>query len=141
MAALTQELIDTILEVQTAQSLQAFALAGGTNLAIRFGQRQSTDIDLFQIKKDVYDLDYITDQVPLPTLMELLQQKHAQYPDNEYPNTFNVDQPRVHSIIFSCCWHSITQIILSDLSVQITPMIYLTSCRIKKPGETPGETG
>lgn len=47
MQALSTELIETIPELQAMQSLQAFALAGGTNLALRFNHRQSIDIDLF----------------------------------------------------------------------------------------------
>ncbi|RPE09383.1 hypothetical protein EGT74_20530 [Chitinophaga lutea] len=44
---LTQKLVDTILELQALQSLDSFALAGGTNLALRFNHRRSVDIDLF----------------------------------------------------------------------------------------------
>jgi hypothetical protein len=45
--ALSQELIDTIVELQSLPSLSAFALAGGTSLALRFNHRRSVDIDLF----------------------------------------------------------------------------------------------
>lgn len=45
--ALSQELADTIVELQALPSLSAFALAGGTSLALRFNHRRSVDIDLF----------------------------------------------------------------------------------------------
>lgn len=37
----------TIKELQSLSSLQLFFLAGGTNLALRYGHRESEDIDLF----------------------------------------------------------------------------------------------
>ncbi len=45
--AVSQELLETIHELQQLSSLSEFALAGGTNLALRFGHRISVDIDLF----------------------------------------------------------------------------------------------
>ena len=45
--ALSQDLIDTIVELQTLSCLSAFALAGGTGLALRFNHRRSVDIDFF----------------------------------------------------------------------------------------------
>ena len=45
--ALSRELVDTIVELQSLPSLSAFALAGGTSLALRFNHRRSIDIDLF----------------------------------------------------------------------------------------------
>lgn len=50
MSTLSQELITTIKELQKLPTLSQFALAGGTNLAIRFGHRESQDIDLFCTK-------------------------------------------------------------------------------------------
>jgi hypothetical protein len=187
MSAISPELLDTIKEVQAMPSLAAFALAGGTNLALRYDHRQSVDIDLFsdqmvgmaglttienelrayygdrvlycslldpeyvsdqcvflraviqktkevavkieviqniplldpfeqidgirclserdigvlklssvsnrKAKKDVYDLDYITDLIPLEALMASLQEKEATYADEVYRNTFDVGDP------------------------------------------------
>jgi hypothetical protein len=47
MDAVSKEVITLIKNLQTLQSLKAFALAGGTNLALRFQHRKSDDIDLF----------------------------------------------------------------------------------------------
>ena len=47
MNAVSPVLFQTIKELQSLKSLQSFALAGGTNLAIRFNHRESIDIDLF----------------------------------------------------------------------------------------------
>lgn len=46
-SALSIELLATIRELQAFESLSVFALAGGTNLSIRFNHRHSYDIDLF----------------------------------------------------------------------------------------------
>lgn len=45
--AVSTEHIDLIKELQALKALQNFALAGGTNLAYRYGHRKSIDIDLF----------------------------------------------------------------------------------------------
>ncbi|WP_051416695.1 nucleotidyl transferase AbiEii/AbiGii toxin family protein [Asinibacterium sp. OR53] len=45
--AVSQELLETIHELQQLSSLSEFGLAGGTNLALRYGHRISVDIDLF----------------------------------------------------------------------------------------------
>ena len=77
MTAVSTELIQTIKELQQLPSLNTALLGGGTNLAIRYGHRQSVDIDLFfsniigrdgyeQVKQeikesfgdDVYGFDY-----------------------------------------------------------------------------------
>jgi hypothetical protein len=47
MHAVSPALLQTIKELQQLPSLKAFALAGGTNLALRFNHRISEDIDLF----------------------------------------------------------------------------------------------
>ncbi len=47
MSTVSPVLLTTIKELQELPSLSVFALAGGTNLAIRFGHRESQDIDLF----------------------------------------------------------------------------------------------
>lgn len=47
MSTVSEVLISTIKELQQLPSLSQFALAGGTNLAVRFGHRESQDIDLF----------------------------------------------------------------------------------------------
>lgn len=47
MQAVSPALIQTIKELQQLESLADFALAGGTNLALRFNHRISEDIDLF----------------------------------------------------------------------------------------------
>lgn len=41
------ELLETIHQLQQLSSLSEFGLAGGTNLALRYGHRISVDIDLF----------------------------------------------------------------------------------------------
>jgi hypothetical protein len=43
----SDELLETIHELQQLSSLSEFGLAGGTNLALRYGHRISVDIDLF----------------------------------------------------------------------------------------------
>jgi Nucleotidyl transferase AbiEii toxin, Type IV TA system len=66
MSTVSPVLLTTIKELQQLSGLSQFALAGGTNLAIRFGHRESQDIDLFcpeivgikhleQIQKEVVD--------------------------------------------------------------------------------------
>jgi len=45
--AVSPTLLRTIKELQTLESLESFALAGGTNLALRYNHRESIDIDLF----------------------------------------------------------------------------------------------
>lgn len=47
MQAVSLALLQTIKELQQLPSLNTFALAGGTNLALRFNHRVSEDIDLF----------------------------------------------------------------------------------------------
>jgi len=47
MSAVSLQLIKTIKELQSLPSLSNFALAGGTNLALRYNHRKSIDIDLF----------------------------------------------------------------------------------------------
>lgn len=47
MSAVSPLLIETIKELQSLPSLSNFALAGGTNLAVRYNHRKSIDIDLF----------------------------------------------------------------------------------------------
>lgn len=47
MAAVSAELLETIIELQGPSSLKNAVLGGGTNLAIRYDQRESIDIDLF----------------------------------------------------------------------------------------------
>lgn len=47
MHAVSPALIKTIKELQQLPSLSLFALAGGTNLSLRFNHRVSEDIDLF----------------------------------------------------------------------------------------------
>ncbi|REG87874.1 nucleotidyl transferase AbiEii/AbiGii toxin family protein [Winogradskyella sediminis] len=47
MQAVSSVLLKTIKELQALPSLSKFALAGGTNLALRFNHRISEDIDLF----------------------------------------------------------------------------------------------
>lgn len=47
MKAVSDNLLDLISELQGLDTLIPFALAGGTNLALRFQHRKSIDIDLF----------------------------------------------------------------------------------------------
>lgn len=47
MKAVSDSLIETILELQHLPLLSSSSLGGGTNLAIRYGHRISYDIDLF----------------------------------------------------------------------------------------------
>jgi hypothetical protein len=47
MGTVSPVLLTTIKELDQLPALSHFALAGGTNLAIRFGHRESQDIDLF----------------------------------------------------------------------------------------------
>ncbi|HEY8784211.1 MAG TPA: nucleotidyl transferase AbiEii/AbiGii toxin family protein [Mucilaginibacter sp.] len=182
MKALSDSLIETILELQQLPSLSKSSLGGGTNLAIRYGHRISYDIDLFfpgiigkqgyevikeqvmafyghnvfaidypcdeddqflfqrfflrkgetAIKveilqnmqthrepeiingiklmnvydigslklmsasnranhKDVYDLDYITDHIPLNELMDLLKNRQENYNQPGHENIFDQD--------------------------------------------------
>jgi hypothetical protein len=45
--AISVELLETLYELQELPSLQTFAIAGGSCLALRYGHRKSIDIDLF----------------------------------------------------------------------------------------------
>ncbi len=47
MAAVSAELLETIIELQGLSNLKNAVLGGGTNLAIRYDHRESIDIDLF----------------------------------------------------------------------------------------------
>ena len=47
MAAVSAELLETIIELQGFSSLKNAVLGGGTNLAIRYDHRESIDLDLF----------------------------------------------------------------------------------------------
>lgn len=47
MSAITKSLLHTIIELQALPALNQAVLGGGTSLAIRYGHRQSIDIDLF----------------------------------------------------------------------------------------------
>ena len=182
MKAVSDILLDTIKELQQLPSLTGSVLGGGTNLAIRYGHRQSYDIDLFfpgiigkngfeailkeaketfkegifgvdypcniddqfifqrfyirkgdiSIKveilqnmqtndepdiiagirlmserdigllklmtasnrandKDIYDLDYLTDNLPLGLLMEQLKEKEDQYHEDVHRTIFDLD--------------------------------------------------
>ncbi|PWV48881.1 nucleotidyl transferase AbiEii/AbiGii toxin family protein [Chitinophaga sp. S165] len=64
--ALSQELVDAIVELQSLPGLSAFALAGGTSLALRFNHRRSIDIDLFS--------NQIVGKVGLETIPQNLKQ-------------------------------------------------------------------
>jgi len=182
VAAVSAELLETIIELQCLSSLKNAVLGGGTNLAIRYDHRESIDIDLFfsgiigksgyknieneiqpyfkgnatrldypcdesdqymfmrfwvkkhelKIKveiiqnanfldepqlvggaklasirdmgllklmtasnrasfKDIYDLDYLTEIVPLSTLMADLQYKQETFKGEEYRTIFDLD--------------------------------------------------
>lgn len=184
--AVSPVLLETIKELQSLSSLSQFALAGGTNLALRFNHRESQDIDLFcpnilgvqhfeeiekeaiayygkenisgleypidkeseqhtylrfwitkpcgtiikveiiqnmkmtepievinnvrlvstkdiglfkmisgssrAAKKDIYDLDFITDTIPLIDLFEMLKQKQATFNTKGDKNIFDLDE-------------------------------------------------
>jgi len=47
MAAVSAELLETIIELECLSSLKNAVLGGGTNLAIRYNHRKSIDIDFF----------------------------------------------------------------------------------------------
>jgi len=47
MAAVSAELLETIIELQSLSSLKNAVLGGGTNIAIRYDHRESIDIDFF----------------------------------------------------------------------------------------------
>lgn len=47
MSAVSADLLEIIIELQSLPSLQHSFLGGGTNLAIRYNHRESVDIDLF----------------------------------------------------------------------------------------------
>jgi hypothetical protein len=183
---MTKDLLALIRELQILEPLGHFALAGGSNLAIRFNHRKSVDIDLFtnrvigikgwqdieeairqkfggavlfcnivnkelgdqfcflraliiqgeeQIKidmiqniqhldeveniegikmlsvrdiglfklmaassrfakKDIYDLDLITDHFDLPYLLKVLKEKQIRYNEDRYRCLFDLDQER-----------------------------------------------
>ena len=126
MQAVSPALLQTIKELQHLQSLNAFALAGGTNLALRFNHRISEDIDLFSTniididgfekikgvicydvkdiglfklvscsnrpaKKDIYDLEYITESNNLIDLYNLLKGKKEKFNKDTDRNIFDLD--------------------------------------------------
>lgn len=47
MSAISPDLLKTIFELQSLKSFKGSALGGGTNLAIRYDHRISTDVDIF----------------------------------------------------------------------------------------------
>nr|WP_294990468.1 nucleotidyl transferase AbiEii/AbiGii toxin family protein [uncultured Sediminibacterium sp.] len=60
----SDELLETIHELQQLSSLSEFGLAGGTNLALRYGHRISVDIDLFSPSMiGIKGLESICDQI------------------------------------------------------------------------------
>lgn len=62
--AVSQELLETIHELQQLPSLSEFGLAGGTNLALRYGHRISVDIDLFSPSMiRIKGLENVCDQI------------------------------------------------------------------------------
>ncbi len=63
--AVSQELRETIHELQQLPSLSEFGLAGGTNLALRYGRhRTSIDIDLFSPSTiGIKGLEKVCDQI------------------------------------------------------------------------------
>lgn len=183
MEAVSKQLHDLIIQVQSLSSLNDFALAGGTNLAIRFNHRISNDIDLFtnriigksgfehiieelknffdnslmyceiintesgnqycflraliatkgtnikveiiqniqllnpietyneirllslidigmmkllsassrKAKKDIYDLDFVTNEIPVRQLMESLEERTKKFNKEEYKSLFDLD--------------------------------------------------
>lgn len=186
MSAVSEVLLQTIIELQSLPSLSQFSLAGGTNLAFRFNHRESQDIDLFcpeivgikhlesiekevinfygkknvtgidypadkesaqysffrcfitkpcgetikveiiqnmkmmdaveivdnvrlvttkdlglfklisgssrAAKKDIYDLDFITEKIPIIELFEALKEKRAKYNNKEDENIFDLEE-------------------------------------------------
>lgn len=184
MDVTNHELLELVRELQSLDSLQPFALAGGTNLSIRYDHRESIDIDLFsnqmvgsqglsaiekqlretfkakllylniedpghgeqyrfikslirnggsaikveilqniqllnpieiindlrlisvedigtmklqsltsrKAQKDVYDLDRITDEIPLAKLIEQLKTKEEKFADKRYKSLFDLDE-------------------------------------------------
>jgi len=50
LETVSPDLLQLITELQSLKTLESFALAGGTNLSIRYNHRQSIDIDLFTNK-------------------------------------------------------------------------------------------
>lgn len=60
------------------------------------------DIGLFKLmsasnrnaKKDIYDLDYITDQIPLSLLLDELKNKTGKYHAKEFKNLFDLDDEK-----------------------------------------------
>ncbi|MFM2339000.1 MAG: hypothetical protein RL115_2193 [Bacteroidota bacterium] len=183
MTAVSPQIVELLSEIQLLKSVSSFALAGGTNLAIRFNHRISEDLDLFsdeivgidglngiredllkkhgedlkfcelineesgnqycflrtlinkkdvsikiefiqnthriapidfvnnarllsvkdigilklfsaagrKANKDIYDLDLITDQIPLAELWELMKEKQKQTQGSEKKNLFDLD--------------------------------------------------
>jgi len=63
MSAVSLQLIKTIKELQSLPSLSNFALAGGTNLALRYNHRKSIDIDLFGGIDPALSLDLILKEI------------------------------------------------------------------------------
>ncbi len=184
MTAVSQKIHDSIILLQSLPALKDFALAGGTNLSLRYNHRVSIDIDLFsniivgssglesikselidfykeniifsdivnteigeqycflkvlirigeeitkveviqniqllkdpelfkgvrllsvedigilkllsassrKAKKDIYDLDLITDNIPLANLFELLVKKEKEYKEESYKSLFDLDK-------------------------------------------------
>jgi len=182
--AVTKEHIQAIVELQSLPCLSSFALAGGTNLALRFNHRRTVDIDLFssemmgrigieaiqselekyykeqlincevidpeagnqfyflrafihkteeliirveiiqniplldpfennegirmlslrdigllklmsasnrKAKKDIYDLDFVTDEIPLPDLFSMLEKKQSRFKGEAFKTLFDLD--------------------------------------------------
>jgi hypothetical protein len=69
------EVIDDI-RLATTQDIGLYKLISGSNRAA---------------KKDIYDLDFVTDQITLPELFQLLQKKEQRFNNSEDRNIFDLD--------------------------------------------------
>lgn len=82
--------------IQNVQHLDAIETIDGLNL---FSMR---DIGLFKLmaasnrfaKKDIYDLDHITDQIALDSLLQSLKEKKATYTGASYECLFDLDHQK-----------------------------------------------
>lgn len=88
---------DTIIKVEIIQNI---ALADPFEYIDGIRMLTLKDIGLLKLtsacsrkaKKDIYDLDLITDQIPLPELFALLEEKRSRFHAKEFESLFDLDK-------------------------------------------------
>ena len=77
----------TLLSLQSKDYIQQFALAGGTNLSLRYGHRTSIDLDLFSC--EIFDPTQLTDVLQIE--FDYIYRSNNKYMLFGYINNIKVD--------------------------------------------------